>query len=294
MDWKSVAKITLDPIEYPPEVVMKGLSIGADGRPSMSGPGRESEMSLDLYRASVRPQEAVFGMARDLTRSYLANADTKAPAHVLFPQVQQIVARYFAEFVDAREPYRPVDAFLMPQFYQLVTETLTQAIHPDSARGEAREVPRYARGDATGSTAHVDVWTSKDVWLTTRSHVNYVIADTRRWEQSAAFRIDKHRNVRAWVKNAGLGLAIPYTYNGQLHEYYHDFIIRLECAGERYLILEIKGYDELMEAKRQAAVRWCHAVNSDEKFGEWAYVLARNADSDVAQALMLAVDAQAA
>ena len=41
------------------------------------------------------------------------------------------------------------------------------------------------------------------------SHVNYVVADTRVWEQAAAYVIDTHPAVQAFVKNAGLGFAIP-------------------------------------------------------------------------------------
>lgn len=49
-----------------------------------------------------------------------------------------------------------------------------------------------------------------------------------------------------------------------------------------------------MEVKRQAAERWCRAVNADGRLGGWCYLLARNPDSDVQQALTLAVDAVAA
>ena len=48
------------------------------------------------------------------------------------------------------------------------------------------------------------------------SHLNYVVADTAKWEQSAAYYIDKHPAVAAFVKNAGLGFAIPYFHNGQM------------------------------------------------------------------------------
>ena len=61
-----------------------------------------------------------------------------------------------------------------------------------------------------------------------RSHVNYVVPDTKRWEQSAAYYIDKHNAVHSFVKNAGLGFAVPYLYNGQMHDYMPDFIIRLK------------------------------------------------------------------
>lgn len=34
--------------------------------------------------------------------------------------------------------------------------------------------------------------------------------------------------VHSFVKNAGLGFAVPYLHNGQMHDYMPDFIIRLE------------------------------------------------------------------
>src|SRR4030065_1863909 len=76
--------------------------------------------------------------------------------------------------------------------------------------------------------------------------------------------------------NAGLGFAIPYLHNGQPHDYIPDFLIRLQGDPPVHLILETKGYDELMEIKAQAAQRWSKAVNTDGRFGPWNYALARS------------------
>ena len=67
-----------------------------------------------------------------------------------------------------------------------------EAIRPDTSQGEAPEVPRYEASRGPGSTADVDFWTSRDVREVNRFHLNYVVADTKQWEQSAAFYIDKH------------------------------------------------------------------------------------------------------
>ena len=101
-----------------------------------------------------------------------------------------------------------------------------------------------------------------------------MVADTKTWEQAAAYYIDKHPAVAAFVKNQGLGFAIPYMDNGQLHDYIPDFIVRL--AGGGHLILETKGYDEREPVKRAAAHRWVDAVNAEGSFGAWSYVVARN------------------
>ena len=102
--------------------------------------------------------------------------------------------------------------------------------------------------------------------------------DTAKWEQTAAYRLDTDDRVRAFVKNAGLGFAVPYLHNGEHHEYLPDFIVRLAGDEERYLILETKGYDPLKEVKTQAARRWVSAVNAGGGFGFWDYAVVSDPD----------------
>src|SRR5271157_3029774 len=84
--------------------------------------------------------------------------------------------------------------------------------------------PRYESNRGPGSTAEVDFWTSREPREVIHCHLNYVVPDTTRWEQQAAYYIDKHPAVDAFVKNSGLGFAVPYLYNGQMHDYVPDFI----------------------------------------------------------------------
>ena len=102
-----------------------------------------------------------------------------------------------------------------------------------------------------------------------------MVADTKQWEQSAAYFIDKHPSVNAFAKNAGLGFAMPYLHNGQMHDYMPDFIIRLKSDLSSCLILETKGYDPLEEVKCAAAERWVAAVNADGTYGRWKYAVAK-------------------
>lgn len=105
-----------------------------------------------------------------------------------------------------------------------------------------------------------------------KSHLNCVVADTHQWEQAAAYIIDNHPAVEAFVKNERLSFTIPYFHNGEFHDYHPDFIIRLN--QHNYLILETKGWDELREVKQAAAERWCQAINADGKNTiHWQYVM---------------------
>ncbi len=112
----------------------------------------------------------------------------------------------------------------------------------------------------------------------TNSHLNFVVADTKRWEQTAAYYIDTHKAVESFAKNAGLGFAIPYLHNGQMHDYIPDFIVRFKGEKPRFLILETKGFDDYEEIKRAAADRWVNAVNAEGSFGEWFYRVAKKAN----------------
>lgn len=187
------------------------------------------------------------------------------------------------EKVQAPPPTSKKDVILSP-YYGWAIERLLPNIHGDTRAGEAPEVPRYESRRGPGSTADVDFWTSRDVREVVKSHLNYVVADTKQWEQSAAYHLDRHPAVEAFAKNAGLGFAIPYLHNGQMHDYVPDFIIRLKAESPCHVILETKGYDPLEEVKRAAAERWVAAVNADGTYGWWAYSCVKRV-SDIARIL---------
>ena len=274
VNWTTVPSLVLDPGRIPPEVEVKGLHVNTKGRLSLSGPGRVDEVNLVEFRAKRRLQELIFDLAKTLTSNYVAQKDCGVPAHVLFPQVATIIQQYLETKVEVRPPANIKDLFLNP-YYGWIVERLIEAIRPDTSQGESSEVPRYETSRGPGSTADVDFWTSRDVREVTKSHLNYVVADTKQWEQSAAYYIDKNSSVEAFVKNSGLGFAIPYLDNGQMHDYVPDFIVRLKVHGPYYLILEIKGYDPLEEVKLAAAKRWVDAVNADGTYGHWHYAIAK-------------------
>jgi type III restriction enzyme len=102
-----------------------------------------------------------------------------------------------------------------------------------------------------------------------------VIADTRLWEEQAAYYYDTNDKVDALVKNQGLNFTIPYIHNGQGHGYVPDFIVRLKTDPPKHLIVETKGFDPLEEVERAAAERWVAAVNADGTYGRWEYAVAK-------------------
>jgi len=279
VNWDEVPALRLDPLNIPNEVQMKATLPSNQGRPSMFGPGKTELLTLNPYRKNRREQELIFAVARDISKDIHSRVlKGQMPVHLIFPQILKITEKYLKDKVEALGSAEKLDVFMAP-YYGYVIETLTNAIRPDTSRDEAAEVPRYEQHRGLGSTADVDLWTTKEVWPVERSHLNYVVADTRQWEQSASFFIDTHSSVESFVKNAGLGFAIPYFHNGQPHDYIPDFIVRIKPKSKNdkplNLILETKGFDTLEEIKVSAARRWVAAVNTDERFGKWAYEIAK-------------------
>jgi type III restriction enzyme len=275
--WDEIAPLFLDATKIPPEVQLKATIPANQGRPSLFGPGRLDTVDLEGFRRGHRMQELAFDLARDLVRRYRDQPECTVPAHALFAQVLRIVDRYLREFVKPAHGTQLVDVFLAP-YYGWVLERLLAAIRPDTEAGELPEVPVYEKNRPAGSTADVEFWTSKDVRPVTKSHLNLVVADTKAWEQQAAYRLDRSRQVAAFAKNDHLGLAIPYLHNGQPHDYLPDFLVRLAVAESHTLILETKGFDPLREVKQQAAQRWVQAVNAEGRFGRWSYEVATAVD----------------
>ena len=282
VDWTEVPALPLDPTHIPPEVEMKASLPNNQGRPSLYGPGRLERVDLNPYRAGRRVQELVFEMALALTKDLAAQKQCTIPVHALFPQLVTIIEHFVAKKVEVLPPSDKKDLWLSP-YYGWVIERLLQAIRPDTSLGDAPEIPRYESSRGPGSTSDVDFFTKREVREVVHSHLNFVVADTEKWEQSAAYLIDTHPDVHAFVKNSGLGFAIPYLHNGQMHDYVPDFIIQLKSGG--HLILETKGYDPLANVKQAAAERWVKAVSTEGSYGCWRYRVVRRV-SDVVQCVV--------
>ena len=136
-------------------------------------------------------------MAAALTSEYAAPETCEAPAHVLFPQLARDRQAVRAREGRRRRAGEAVDVFLSP--YYGLGDRAADARRSTRTRRRARR-PRFRATSgraAPGSTAEVDFWTAKPVREVAKSHLNYVVADTK-WEQSAAYHLDTHS---AWVRS---------------------------------------------------------------------------------------------
>lgn len=123
------------------------------------------------------------------------------------------------------------------------------------------------------STADMRPWhTKKPAEHTTKSHINMAVYDSK-WEMSTGQELERNRNVISWVRNDHIGFGIKYVYNGVLHDYWPDFLVRLKNGIT--LVLEIKGMDsDQNKAKRNQLEEWTDVVNEDGRYGAWAWDVA--------------------
>lgn len=272
VDWDQVAKVTIDPMKIPQIVELTPLTT-PDGTLAAYGPGEKPVLSLKDWRAMFRDQQVAFRLARKIcTRWQADNGAAAVPVQQLFPKVAFAAKRFLAEKLDRKGGSQPCDVLLVGEYMQAAIGSLLEAIKKGSstAQSEVAVVPQGAAG--RGSTLFVDFHTTKPIYPVTRCHLNAMVADTQKWEQSAAFLLDSHPGVKKWVKNDRLGFFIPYRNRGLPARYVPDFLVVTD--KDQNVVVEIKGQvTDGADAKAKAAQRWTEAVNRLGQNGIWHYLL---------------------
>ncbi len=285
-DLDHIQPLRIAPEHEPTAVFVKprvGYHVGA---PTLEGPGETQEQTREAYYASTHIQTIEFEIARQivaLLASQAPSQDSRSKPriglqsrHQLFPQVLRLVHAYVDRSVDCRG----VNSCELGQakYVQLIVERLLSAIRPDDSQGEPPLMPLLNRYKPMGTTADVDFKTVQPCFSTQHSHINLVAADTARWEQSSAFRLEQatlRGVVKFYARNDQLGLTIPYEFYGVSHAYEPDYVVRLR--NDKTLVLEIKGMEgEQDRAKHEAARRWVSAVNNWGELGQWEFHVAKD------------------
>ena len=106
--------------------------------------------------------------------------------------------------------------------------------------------------------------------------MNWVVCDSE-WEAEFCRFVESQPRVRAYVKNHGLGLEVPYRYGSEARTYLPDFIVLVDDGrGEDdllHLVVEIKGYrrEDAKEKKATMDTYWVPGINRSGAYGRWAF-----------------------
>jgi type III restriction enzyme len=214
-------------------------------------------LSLKDWRAMFRDQQVAFRLAREICRRWQSdNGAAAVPVHVLFPKVAFAAKRFLNEMLVRKGDSEACDVLLVGEYMQAAVGSLLEAIK---------------KGSSADNAEVAVVHTTKPVYPVTRCHLNAMVADTRKWEQSAAFQLDAHPGVNKWVKNDRLGFFVPYRNKGLPARYVPDFIVETDSGLN--VVVEIKGQaTDNADAKVKAAQRWVNAVNRLGQHGTWHYL----------------------
>lgn len=245
---------------------------------------RCTEIDLEKLDRELRMQKIVFeaaGQVYDLMQTSCSwqNEGTK---FALLGQVINLVDKYLkSDGIQINPPLFNTDPIRQRIMIMLNMNKIVQHIWSFIKLEQTEKIlPVFDTNKKVRSTADMNTWfTSKPCNITIKSHISHVVYDSA-WEASEAYKLEKNKDVVAWVKNDHLGFEIVYIFDGVVRKYIPDFLVKL--SNGKTLVLETKGQETRRDKeKRRAMSEWVEAVNSCEEYGEWCNDVSYNiADVD--------------
>lgn len=247
--------------------------------------GEDIKVLKKDYR-ELRDAQVVYVLTQRLIQQYYTDHE-KGREFQMFGQLKRIVEQWYDTQVEiiggdgSREIRRLVIFWNQKATATSIYEGIRRA---NADREKIKAILNYY--NPTGSTKYVYGATTKEVYPTLKSHVNYVVADTDSWEQIAAKTLEELPQVKRYVKNHFLDFKIPYLVGAVEHLYVPDFIAVVEAPDGREvnLIIEISGMsdDRLghKDFKRKYVNDfWLPAANNLETYGTWDFVEVSDIDN---------------
>jgi len=233
------------------------------------------------HLGDMRPSTLLFHLTQRLLYTKWRDPGEEPKLH-LFGQLKRITKQWLDG--DEKRQYLVCKGGTYPAqlMYQELADMACNKITAAITRKFLGERPIKALLDAynpTGSTMNVRFNTSKtDRWQTSSKscHINWVVLDSD-WEAEFCRVAESHPKVRAYVKNHGLGLEVPYRFGSETRKYLPDFIVLVDDGhGDDdllHLVVEIKGYrrEDAVEKKSTMDTYWVPGVNHLGTYGRWAF-----------------------
>ena len=228
--------------------------------------------------AVVRPQQIAYELARTALGRFRDEARNEP--FWLFPQLLGIAREWIRTQLDVKDHAFTGLVLLAEHKADAVDRIYQAVVRGTSVVGEPkpRLLPIYRPYEPEGSTDYVAFDTTREVYETDphKSHVSHVTKHSG-WEETVAKAIEDTRGVRSYVKNDRLGFLIPYTHEGEAHNYEPDFLVSVEIPDGTpplTLIVEVSGEKRADKAAKVGYARnlWVPAVNNDSRYGKWAIV----------------------
>ena len=265
VDWKKIKPLKLR---------SDGIGVTVEMAQVIGGKPDLTKMTdIDLYELNkkIRLQRIIFLTAKDVYSDMSPN--WKGGKEFLLAQIVKLVEEFIhSDKIDVTDvtddPLRTKMTILFN--IQKVVSHVCKSISDSNVE---RKQIHLNPNKPIKSTSDMRPWhTKRPAEYATKSHINLAVYHLR-WEMGAGQELERNKNVVSWVKNDHIGFGIKYLYNGVIHDYWPDFLIRLK--NNVTLVLEIKGIDDNQnKEKRRYLDEWVQVVNEDGNYGTWLWDVA--------------------
>ncbi len=243
----------------------------------MASPFSSAEEKLEIKDVlEKREQELFYLYTKELIRYHFSDEDGNA-SFQKFNKLKNIVAEWYHQKVIVlnilNQDYKKCIYFKNPKE---IVDHIARGINTHKNTIENIR-PVFNFYNKFSSTKYVNGNTTKEVYETKKSHVNFVVQDSG-WEGICGKTLDELDNVICYVKNQFLGFSIPYTKEGKDRGYFPDFIVKVRTTDGsiKNLIIEISGMSrDKAEKKWSVESRWLPAVNAVKdkyNYEEWHFI----------------------
>ena len=237
--------------------------------------GEPAELTL-VHTRNLRRSTLLFHLTKRLLETKWREAGEEPKLH-LFGQLKRIAGEWHDRHLVCKGGAWPAQLMYL-SLADMACERIARAI--DARHSDENPVKAVLDPfNPSGSTIHVRfATTKKTLWETDpdRCHVNYAVCDSD-WEAEFCRIADAHPRVRAWVKNHGLGLEVPYRTGSESRTYIPDFIVSVDdghgADDPLHLVVEIKGYrgEDAKDKKGTMDTYWVKGVNALGAYGRWDF-----------------------
>jgi type III restriction enzyme len=278
-DFSGIENYEIDGTRYPTEAIL-------------ASPISPREEKLEVKSVlEKRENELFFLITKELINFHFSDED-RNPNFQRFNSLKGIVEDWYHNKVKLLgirgDQFKKLLYFHQPK---TIVDHIARGINPQRNTTEfIRPVFNYY--NKFSSTKYVNGYTTKEIYATKHSHINFVAEDSG-WEAKAAKAFEELApQVLCYVKNQFLDFKIPYVKDGKDRDYLPDFILRVKGrdGSQKNLIVEISGMSkDKAEKKWYVENRWLPAVNSaKDKFGydEWHFIEIKEDIRDIKNELL--------
>jgi type III restriction enzyme len=262
-----VKPIELDPYDTITEAELAAIIAGKPNLTTLS------EIDLKEISDKLRTQTIIFKIASTIYNSE-KKPDWKGSKETFLIQLINLVEQFISSNkIVVKNPLFNQDESRRRVLIMLNMNKVIQHIWNEIRAVNMQALtPIFDKENPIRSTSDTRTWwTSRPCEPFDRSHINFVVVDSR-MEFLEAKIINESKAVESFVKNDHLNFVIYYNHQGVVSRYFPDFIIKL-ITGE-FLILETKGRDKDQDKTKRAYLdEWCRAINQNGGFGKWSWAV---------------------